>query len=408
MDLTSGNIYWLDINGPPEPAPRLTHDLTCDVAILGSGVTGALVADRLARDGLSVVLLDRRPRLASGSTPASTGLLQYEIDTPLTELAKKIGLVDARRAYRRSHRSLGDFRKLVTGLDDDAGLVARRSLYVAKSPDDIGFIEAEAEARSEIGIDVAVLDAAALQRDYGITRPGALRSADALEADTCRLTRALLRRAQRHGTRLFADSTVVRYDARRADTLGLTIDGPSQPRVTATHVVFATGYETPQFLDQRLCELRSTYAIASQPLADFGPWRERCLVWEHDDPYLYARTTPDGRVIVGGEDEKYADPAQRDAKIDAKAKTLVAKFAAMLPSLPALQPVYRWTGTFAQTPDGLPYIGSTDEFPGGHFALGYGGNGITFSLIAAQVIASTIAGQTDPDADLFRFGRKKN
>lgn len=43
--------------------------------------------------------------------------------------------------------------------------------------------------------------------------------------------------------------------------------------------------------------------------------------------------------------------------------------------------------------------------PGAHFALGYGGNGITFSLVAAEIITGTITGRPDPDADLFGFGR---
>jgi glycine/D-amino acid oxidase-like deaminating enzyme len=35
--------------------------------------------------------------------------------------------------------------------------------------------------------------------------------------------------------------------------------------------------------------------------------------------------------------------------------------------------------------------------------LGYGGNGFTFGVIAAQVIAAKLTGSSDPDADLFAF-----
>jgi glycine/D-amino acid oxidase-like deaminating enzyme len=35
--------------------------------------------------------------------------------------------------------------------------------------------------------------------------------------------------------------------------------------------------------------------------------------------------------------------------------------------------------------------------------LGYGGNGFTFSVIAAQVIAAQLTGSPDRDADLFSF-----
>ena len=35
--------------------------------------------------------------------------------------------------------------------------------------------------------------------------------------------------------------------------------------------------------------------------------------------------------------------------------------------------------------------------------MGFGGNGITYSMIAAEVISRLIAGSDDPDADLYRF-----
>ena len=64
-----------------------------------------------------------------------------------------------------------------------------------------------------------------------------------------------------------------------------------------------------------------------------------------------------------------------------------------------------WAGTFAQTRDGLPYIGSTPQFPRGYFALGYGGNGITFSLVAARMMRDLFLGKENRDAEVFRFGR---
>ena len=61
-----------------------------------------------------------------------------------------------------------------------------------------------------------------------------------------------------------------------------------------------------------------------------------------------------------------------------------------------------WAGTFAQTEDGLPYVGALEKYPGCYFALGYGGNGITFSLIAAQIIRDAILGRPNRSAVCFR------
>jgi glycine/D-amino acid oxidase-like deaminating enzyme len=40
-----------------------------------------------------------------------------------------------------------------------------------------------------------------------------------------------------------------------------------------------------------------------------------------------------------------------------------------------------------------------------HFALAYGGNGITYSVIAAKIIRDEILGRPSPDAVIFSFNR---
>lgn len=94
MDLVSPAPFWPMKDGILGSYPPLRQNVTCDVAVLGGGVSGALVAERLSREGLSVVVLDKR-HVGAGSTSASTALLQYEIDTPLVDLIKMYGQTDA-------------------------------------------------------------------------------------------------------------------------------------------------------------------------------------------------------------------------------------------------------------------------------------------------------------------------
>jgi glycine/D-amino acid oxidase-like deaminating enzyme len=398
MDLKSGCPIWSAVDGPSPQFAPLAQDVRCDIAVIGAGITGALLADRLVREGHDVILVDRRA-ICSGSTVASTGLLQYEIDVPLIEMANKVGVDHAQRAYRASYRALHGFEKLVAGLDDDAALTPRSSLYLATQPTDVPALLAEAAARRAIGIEVDFLDEAALAGQYGIHRPAALRSARALDVDPVRLTRSLLRRAVRNGVRIYGHTPIGQYESRTSDVVLTTGQGNT---IGATRTVFATGYETPEFVDRDLCVLKSTYAFASRPLAAL--WPQGALIWERGNPYLYLRATRDGRAMVGGEDDDFDDPDKRDAQVESKCRILLQKCRKLLPDL-AMEPEYRWAGTFAQTADGLPYIGRLPQFERGYFALGYGGNGITFSLIAAGIIADQIARRDNPDAELFRFDR---
>ena len=109
-NLRSGHSIWQRRPLPGVPEQRLARDARCDVLIVGAGISGALAAEQLTDAGLAVVIIDRRGAVR-GSTLASTALLQYEIDTPLSKLAKRIGVLRAERIWRRSKLALDALRE---------------------------------------------------------------------------------------------------------------------------------------------------------------------------------------------------------------------------------------------------------------------------------------------------------
>jgi glycine/D-amino acid oxidase-like deaminating enzyme len=66
---------------------------------------------------------------------------------------------------------------------------------------------------------------------------------------------------------------------------------------------------------------------------------------------------------------------------------------------------FEWAGTFAETEDGLPFIGPVPGLHGTYAALGYGGNGITFSVVAADIIRDLCLGRPNADAACFALDR---
>ena len=73
--------------------------------------------------------------------------------------------------------------------------------------------------------------------------------------------------------------------------------------VRARWLVLANGYEMPDFVPAGRHRIVQTWAIATETIAQ-RPWAGDALIWEASDPYLYMRTTADGRVIVGGPTRK--------------------------------------------------------------------------------------------------------
>jgi glycine/D-amino acid oxidase-like deaminating enzyme len=219
--------------------------------------------------------------------------------------------------------------------------------------------------------------------------------------DPYRLTHALLARAAGRGARVF-DRTEITEETFAGG--GLTLRTSRGPVIRARRVVMALGYEIPRPLRRDIVQLSSTYALVSEPVPAWTGWEDRCLVWESARPYHYLRTTSDGRVMIGGEDEAFLDPGRRDRKLPRKVARLSTQLTRMLPGLGA-EPAFGWTGTFGSTADGLPYLGELAGAPGRIFALGYGGNGITFGAVAAEVVRDICLGKTRPDARLYRLDR---
>ena len=401
MDLTSNHPVWLELDDPLQTYPTLQGDAHADVAVIGGGVTGALVAHALVGAGLDTIVLDKRDA-GTGSTAASTALLQYELDVPLVELRERIGRDRADRAYLACRDAVGMLASLAAPLRNPTHFRRRQSLYLAATTRDLDTHRAELAARHDAGLGGEWVGRDDLRRRFGIDRPGAIHSDGAAEVDAFALTHALLADARSRGSRVFTGTRVEQVDARRE---GVALRLATGGVVSARHVVFATGYETREFIGVGPAKLVSTFAIASTPNATPAPWGESgALIWERADPYLYLRTVADGRVIVGGEDEEFRDPDHRDALLGAKAERLAKRFRELFPDA-TLDVDFAWAGTFGETADGLPYVGAHDDWPCCQFALGYGGNGITFSALAAEIVRDAILGRAHPHADLFRFGR---
>jgi glycine/D-amino acid oxidase-like deaminating enzyme len=241
----------------------------------------------------------------------------------------------------------------------------------------------------------------AVRQSFQLDYPAALLSFDAGQIDAYRLTHVLLRAAGNAGLQVYDQTEITDH---RSGKDGAELITKEKHRIKARRIVFANGYEIPVGLRKDIVQLKSTYALVSTPCERLPEKLTEYLTWETARPYFYMRTTKDCRVLIGGEDDSFDSPKRRDARVARKSKKLVKRFGAMFPEID-LTVAYSWAGTFGETKDGLAYIGETNKRPNSYFALGYGGNGITYSLIAAQIIRDLYTGRPNPNAEVFDFDR---
>ena len=398
-DLRTGRPVWLERRLPAIATKKLTRAVSCDVLVVGAGISGAIISEALSDAGLDVVIADRRGAV-QGSTPASTALLQYEIDTPLSVLSTRIGRDRAERIWRRSRLAVDALRERTRALGIEAEQATRDSLYLSANVLDGAGLEAETEARRRAGFEVSFLKPAAVFDGYGIKGRSAIVGRDNYMADPRLLAAGYLNAAIVRGARLYAPVEVTDIEATAAGVVAATKDGPE---IRCKSLVFATGYEMAKGVPKKGNNIISTWVIATRPQPR-KIWPTGCIIWEAADPYLYIRTTPEGHVICGGEDAEIADADERDALNEEKTARLVEKLGKLLPMIDATAD-FSWSGSFGDSKTGTPTIGPVPKMPNCYAAMGYGGNGITFSMMAGQMLRGMITGVGDPDSDLVSFGR---
>jgi glycine/D-amino acid oxidase-like deaminating enzyme len=385
-DLRGGRSPWF-AEAHHSARLEIAENIKCDALIVGAGITGSLIAERLTRQGLDVVIIDRELP-CRGSTAASTSMLLWEIDRSLAELTETYGFERASRAYLASLHAVTGLKSLVLQLGIACEMRDKPSLYLAAGSTGKELFD-EHRLRSRAGLPGDYLDHPMLLDAFGIARAGAIVSPDAADADPMLLARGLLKLAVARGARMF-EGEALEFDA-ASRAVGVQLKNGGQ--IEARSVILATGYVRPAIIHSTVQTISSSWAIATRPQPR-KLWKDGALIWENSTDYLYARTTTAGRIIIGGEDsDEVVEPDARDRLIPAKSRLLAQKLAALWP-LADIDIEYCWSGTFDTTSDGLPLIGPVPSAKGIYAAYGYGGNGITFSFLAAQLIGDLIAGST--------------
>ncbi len=401
MKLRSNEPFWLVKNGLIGSYPSLEHDIETDILVVGSGISGSLIAHRCTAEGYETTLIDRR-EIAHGSSSATTSMLQYEIDTALFELIAMIGEKAAVDSYWACFNSIDDLGKISKQIKSTCGFKKKDSVYVAALKKDVPSLTKEFYAREKHGFPVSWLEPAEIEGEFGMVGTfGGILSKQGGSMDAFCLAHELLHYNQKRGLRIYDKTDLITKEHTKN---GVRLTTEYGNIINAKKVIYCTGFESTEMIKEKFVNLLSTYAIVGEISEDDHSHISETLFWNTADPYIYMRTTDDNRVLIGGEDEEFVDPAKRDSMITEKSAKLEKKLKKLLPGI-KFRADFCWAGTFGETKDGLPYIGEHPNFPSAYFVLGFGGNGITFSVIGMDMVAAMLKGEKHPLDEAFRFRR---
>lgn len=401
MKLKSSEPFWLVKNGCPNSYPSLRKNISTDILVVGGGITGSLIAHRCMEEGYETMVVDRR-EIAHGSTSATTSMLQYEVDIPLYKLIEKIGEKGAVDSYRACYDAIDILGNIAGGIHSSCGFRKKDSLYFAALKKDVKWLKQECETRKKFGFPVVWLEAEDIRKRYQLENTyGGILSRQGGSLDAFKFTHDLLAFNHNRGL-VIHDKTSIRNP--RYSRNGVTAVTERGYTISAKKIIYCNGFESVEIIKDKFVKLLSTYAIVGERLEDDQSRIDNTLFWNTAKPYIYLRTTDDNRLLIGGEDENFVNAGKRDAALYNKSVKLEKQLKKILPDYDFVTD-FVWSGTFGETKDGLPYVGAHNNFPNSYFVLGFGGNGITFSVAAMDIIASMLQGKDHPLAYQFRFGR---
>ena len=395
--LISGTTYWNkgkdDFHLPP-----LTKDLETDVLIIGAGMSGTLCAYVLSQvEGLSITMVDTL-QVAEGSSSANTGLLQVSSDTMLHEFMETIGEDKARGFYAMCQMAMEDLFAISETLSGTT-IRKRKSLYCASSLKDVEKIRKEYEALKTQGMNVEYLEEAEVLKRYRVKCPSALLIDGDADVDPVAFIRTLTKHNLDAGVAVYPE-TEIALDTKRAHSIRTT----EGHHIRFQYCIFATGYAQKYDLVKDKIAINRTYAFITEPVGK-EPWPEEVMIWETKDPYLYLRTTQDGRIVSGGLDEEKDELEENQAAIDEKVEELKGDIRKMMKDALALETHWSYNALFGTVKDGLPLLGKDPDRDNHFYILGYEGNGTCYSMAGARIIRNLILGEEDPFRDIVRLDR---
>ncbi|MTH54303.1 FAD-dependent oxidoreductase [Bacillus mangrovi] len=401
MNLQYGKFYWPETYTVPNHYPALEEDHDTDVLIVGGGSSGAQCAYRLAKAGLNVTIADKRT-FGEGSTSTNTSLIQYAGDKTFTELIRSFGEKTAVRHLKLCEEAISELEEVSAQLPVDPEFKRRDSLYYASYAKDTDTLKKEYGYLKKHGFSCEYWDSDKIAAHYPFTKEAAIYYLNDAECNPYKLLHGLI---QSCGSKVncFENTAITGMKPGKDKHMFHTSKGRT---ITARHAILCGGYENIELKKEKNAVMNSSYAIVTNQLKDFNGWHKQSLIWETARPYIYLRTTPDRRIIIGGLDETTNIPEERDAVLVTKKNQLLSELKKLFPEYDA-KAEYYLGALYGGTHDGMPVIGMYEDWPGSYFLMGYGDNGTVYSMVLSKIICEHIISGRSGDLDLYLQTRPK-
>lgn len=365
---------WIDAVPDQKKFPELKGEASCDVLVIGAGITGVTAAHLCATAGKKVVLIDKN-HVGTGDTGLTTGFLTRVPDTSPHFLETTYGTDFVRDIFKATRQTQVDVFDRIQKNNIDCDFSRCNSYYSSYAHNEEALLkEWAAYQKADSGSSLAERE----QREKVIFSQ-AVEFQDEGRFNSRKYLFKLLGLAPSGSLQIFEETEAIEFEA---GALVKVKTGAGM--ITAQKMLVACGNPKELFPElSSLIDPFASYVIAARfdgaaPLA-------ADLFWDTLDPYFYYRTIDEQTIIVGGADIAFAKTLKQKP-YEKLEYFLKEKFSG------AYEITNQWSGSIFHTADGLPYVFEHPHYKGHvYIAAGFGGNGLIFGSLAGQLLTDFTA-----------------
>ena len=400
LENVHGDPIFTKINKVKKQYEYLTEDIETDVAIVGGGVTGAILGYYFSKANIHAVILEKE-RIAHGSTSITTSLLQYELDSNARELEEYTTLDNVITSYKLGLKALDEIEEFIKEYGNKCKYEKKDTLLYTSKEYEVKEMKEEYEIRKNAGIDVKYISEE--NNPFSLDLKAGVYGVNAgAQLDPYEYTHQLLDVSCNMGLKVYENTEVMEIAYGKDEVEIITSFGY---KVKAKKVIIATGYNTQRFTKRNFGVKTVTYNIATKSVKSFDGWFNKVLIRDNCDPYNYFRTTYDNRIIAGGEDVDFYTNIENEKLAKEKYTILLNRIKNMFPNIKDIEIDYEYCGGFISSQDNLGYIGEDPNHKNLWFCLGYGANGILFAILGGMMLSKLYKNEIDENIKLFKVDR---
>lgn len=376
------NSIWQDTARKPMESVFLDRNVEVDVAIIGAGITGLTTALELLEQGLSVALLESF-QAGDSSTGQSTGNLYTTVSEGLAKLEEKWGREVTARVVASRQAAIDAIERRVNDHDIDCGFMRSPWYRLAPNPTTTAKLQHEYQASLNAGLDAKLLG----ETQWPLPAQETLVIENQAQFNPRQYARGLARIIKDKGGHLFEHSPVHEYDTKEGRVRC------DRGQVIARDIVLAT--HTPKGIRVLHTEV-APYREYGVALKMTGRACPEGAFWDMEPPYSVRNYRYQGEdyLLVIGEMHKTGEQAGSEGRYEKIEQYARRHF-------DVGEVTHRWSAQNYKAADCLPYIGRPWLSKNLYTATGFATDGLVYGTLAAMMISSQIAGDTNEWQDLY-------